>query len=91
MKNSLPQNINILDLQNLKWSIGPTLSVPRDDFAWAFDEKLGKLYVFGGFVSQAKVNDLTCFNLQTQKISVINGGPSRRNSTTSNLYSDSTR
>jgi hypothetical protein len=85
MKNSLPQSINILDLATFRWTIGPTLNVPRDDFAWAFDDVRGKLYVFGGFVNQVKVNDLMCFDLETRKFSSINEGTSRPASANSEM------
>ena len=81
----MPQSINILDLSNFKWSIGPTLNVPRDDFAWAFDDRLGKLYVFGGFVNQMKVNDLMCFDLESKKFQNINDGTSRPPSANSEM------
>lgn len=82
-QNSVPENINILDLPSMTWSVGPALAEPRDDFAWAFDESAGKLYIFGGFVRGSKTNDMACFDLATQKISKLDVGTSRPASTSS--------
>lgn len=67
-KNEAPLSVNILELKNLTWQQGPTINEPRDDFAHAFDESAGILYMFGGFVSGTKTNDLLEYNLRTGQV-----------------------
>ena len=48
-KMEVPESVNIIDLKTLTWSMGPSITQARDDFASAFDEQTGRLYIFGGF------------------------------------------
>lgn len=58
----VPESVNILDLKSLTWSMGSSITQARDDFASAFDEKTGRLYIFGGFNKSAKLNDLIYYD-----------------------------
>lgn len=69
----------------MSWSYGPQIAEPRDDFAWAFDESAGKLYVFGGFVKGVKVNDIQVYDLVTGVISGVEKGTTRPASAASNV------
>lgn len=56
------------------WEEGPRLPKARDDFAHAFDEESGKLYIFGGFIFTGKTNDLICYDVSAAKITTLEAG-----------------
>lgn len=73
----VPESVNILDLKSLTWSMGPSITQARDDFASAFDEQTGRLYIFGGFNKSSKLNDLIYYDLAKQMEIQIEIGTTR--------------